>query len=73
MSQNHWKWFEGCGFHAREGHGNSLMVPIIFVVRGGIMFVCFSSFGFVVKRLISCFFLGVVSLLVFDFFFHYHL
>ena len=43
------------------------------VVRGGIMFVCFSSFGFVVKRLISCFFLGVVFHLVVDFSFYYPL
>ena len=31
--------------------------PVIFVVRGGIMFVWLSSFGFV-ERLLSCFFVG---------------
>jgi hypothetical protein len=30
-----------------------LLLHVIFVVRGGIMFVWFSSFGFVVRRLIS--------------------
>ena len=34
-----------------------LLHPVIFVVRGGIMFVWLSSFGFV-ERLLSCFFLG---------------
>jgi hypothetical protein len=34
-----------------------LLLPVIFVVRGGIMFVWLSSFGFV-ERLLSCFFLG---------------
>ena len=32
-----------------------LLLPVIFVVKGGIMFVCLSSFGFV-ERLLSCFF-----------------
>jgi hypothetical protein len=49
------------------------LLPTIFVVRVGIMFVCFSSFGFVVKRLISCFFSGVVSLLILAFFLYYPL
>jgi len=35
------------------------------------MFEWFSSFWFVVRRLISCFFLGVVSLLVLEFSFYY--
>ena len=48
-----------------------LLLPVIFVVTGRIMFVCFSFF--VVTRLISCFFLGVVSLLVLDFSFYYPL
>ena len=34
-----------------------LLLPVIFVVRGRIMFVWLSSFGFV-ERLLSCFFLG---------------
>ena len=48
----------------------SLVLPAVFVVRSRIMFVCFSSFGFVV-RLISCSYLGVVSLLVLESFFYY--
>ena len=32
-----------------------LLLPVIFVVRGGIMFVWLSSFGFV-ERLLLCFF-----------------
>jgi hypothetical protein len=39
-----------------------------FVVRGRIMFVCFSSFGFIVSRLISSFFLGIVSF-IFSFYY----
>ena len=37
-----------------------MLLPVIFVVRGGIMFVWLSSFGFV-ERLLSCFFLGCSS------------
>ena len=37
------------------------------------MFVWFSYFGFVVRILISCFFLGVLSLLVLEFSFYYPL
>ena len=44
-----------------------LLLTVIFLLRGGIMFVWFSSFGFVVRRLMSCFFLGVVSLFVLEF------
>ena len=33
-----------------------LLIPVIFVVRGRIMFVWLSSYGFVERRLISCFF-----------------
>jgi hypothetical protein len=33
-----------------------LLLPVIFVVRGGIMFVWLSSLGFVERRLLSCFF-----------------
>jgi hypothetical protein len=33
-----------------------LLLPVIFVVRGGIMFVWLSSFGFVERLLLSCFF-----------------
>jgi hypothetical protein len=40
------------------------LLPVIFVVRGGIMFVCFSSFGFAVTILILCFHVSIVSLLV---------
>ena len=41
-----------------------IVASCYFVVRGGIMFVCFSYFGFfLVRRLIYCFFLGVVSFL----------
>jgi hypothetical protein len=32
------------------------LLPVIFVASVRITFVCFSSFEFVVKRLISCFF-----------------
>jgi hypothetical protein len=35
------------------------------------MFVWLSSFGFVVRRLISCFSLGVVSLLLLEFSFYF--
>jgi hypothetical protein len=45
------------------------LLSVIFAV--GIIFVCFSSFEFVVKRLISCLFLGVASLLFLDFSFYY--
>jgi hypothetical protein len=34
------------------------------------MFSWFSSFGFVVRKLVSCFFLGVVSVLVLKVSFH---
>jgi len=47
------------------------MLPVICAVRGEIMFVRFSIFGFVVGKLISCFFLGIVLLLVLDFLFNY--
>jgi hypothetical protein len=51
-----------------------IIASCYFVVKVGITFVSFSSFGFVVKRLLSCFFLGVVSLLVLeDFSFSYPL
>ena len=39
----------------------------VVVVRVGILFVWFSSFGFVVRRSIAWFFLGIVSLLVLEF------
>ena len=35
-----------------------LLLPIIFVLRVAITFVWLSSFGFVERRLLSCFFLG---------------
>ena len=50
-----------------------LLAPVIFVVRGGIMFVCFSSFGFVVRWLIFWLSLVVVFLVVLEFLFYYHL
>ena len=50
-----------------------LLLPVIFIVRGGIMFVCFSSFGFVVRRLISWFSLVVVFILVLEFSSYYPL
>ena len=40
-----------------------LLIPVIFVVRSGIVFVCLSSFVFV-ERLLSCVFYGLASLLV---------
>jgi len=51
---------------------DQLLVPAIFVVRGR-KFECFSSFEFVVKRLILAFFLSIVSHLVLDLSFYYHL
>jgi hypothetical protein len=52
--------------------GQVIVVPVIFVVRGRIMFVWLSSLGFV-KRLLACFFLGIVSLLVLEFSIYYPL
>ena len=40
---------------------------VVVVVRGGIMFVCVFSFGFVKRRLLSVFLYGEVSIFVFDF------
>jgi hypothetical protein len=37
----------------RDFKDQRLFVIVIFVVRSGFMFVWFSSFGFVVRRLIS--------------------
>jgi hypothetical protein len=39
----------------RDIKEKSLFLPVIFVVKGGIMFVWFSSFGFVERRSLSCF------------------
>jgi hypothetical protein len=39
----------------RDTKEKLLLLPVIFVVRGGNKFVCLSSFEFV-ERLISCFF-----------------
>jgi hypothetical protein len=44
-----------------------VIVSVIFVVRYGIVFVWLSSFEFVERGLLSCFFLGVLSLLVLEF------
>jgi hypothetical protein len=64
---------ELCPLMLRNIRDQWLLLPVIFVVRGWIMFVCFSSFCFVVRRLISSFFLGIVSLLVLKFSFCYPL
>ena len=40
------------------------MLPVIFVVRGGITFLWLSSFMFVERGLFSCFFWSVFLLLV---------
>jgi hypothetical protein len=50
-----------------------VFVVIVVVVRGGTIFVWFSSFGYVMRRLISCLLLCVVSLLELDFFFYFPL
>jgi hypothetical protein len=50
-----------------------IVLSVIFVFRDEILFVWFSSFGCVVKRLISLFFLSVVSLVVLEFSFYYPL
>jgi len=44
---------------------------LLAVVRGEIIFVCLSCFGIVTRRLLSCFFKGVVSLLVLEFSIYY--
>ena len=41
----------------RDIKGKSLLLPVIFVVRVGILFLQLSSFRFV-EELLSCFFLG---------------
>ena len=46
---------------------------LLFVVRGGIMFVWLSIFVVVERRLFFCFSQGVVSLLVLEFSTYYHL
>ena len=46
--------------------------PVALVVRGGIMFVWVFSFGFD-ERLLSCFFLRLVSLFVLEFSLYYPL
>ena len=54
----------------RDIKEKSLLLPVIFVVRVGILFLWLSSFMFV-ERLLSCFFKGVVSLLVLEFSLYY--
>ena len=46
-----------------------LLLPVIFVIRGRIMFVWLSSF----ERLLSYFYLVVVSFIVLEFFMYYPL
>ena len=43
-------------FILRDIKEKSLLLPVIFVVRGGIIFVWLSSFRFVERRLYSFFF-----------------
>jgi hypothetical protein len=50
-----------------------LLLSVIFVVRIGIMFVWLSSFGFLKRRLLFCFFLSVVYLLLLVFYIYYPL
>jgi hypothetical protein len=49
------------------------VLPVIFVVRDEILFVWLFSFGFIERRLLSCFFGCVVSLFVLEFSFYYPL
>ena len=51
----------------RDIRDQGWLLSVTFVGRGEIIPVCFSSFGFVVKKLIFCFFMGIVSFLVLDF------
>ena len=56
----------------RDIKERKLLLPFIFVVRVGILFLWLSSFWFV-EGLLSCFFKGVVSVLVLVFFCYYPL
>jgi hypothetical protein len=49
-----------------------LLLPVIFVVKVGILFLWLSSFSFI-DGLLSCFFYGVVSVLVLEFSLYYPL
>ena len=49
-----------------------LLLPFIFVVRIGILFLRLSSFRFV-EGLLSCFFHGIISLLLLEFSLYYTL
>jgi len=55
----------------RDIKEKQLLLLVIFIVRGGIIFVWLSSFRFVVRRLISCCFFGAVFILVFEFSIYY--
>jgi hypothetical protein len=46
---------------------------MIFVVSDGTIFVWLSSFGFVERKLLSCFLYGVVSIFVLEFYVYYPL
>ena len=56
----------------REIKEKQLLLPVIFVVKVGILFLWLSSFWFV-EGLLSCFFQGVVSILVLVFSLYYPL
>ena len=56
----------------RDIKKQSLLGPVIFVFRDGILFMWPSSFSFA-ARLLSCFFQNVISLLVLVFSLHYPL
>jgi hypothetical protein len=56
----------------RDIKEKSVLLPVIFVVRGRILFMWLSSFRFA-ERLLSCFSLSVVPLLVLEFFLYYPL
>jgi hypothetical protein len=50
-----------------------LLPPVIIVVKGGIMFVGFSSLEFLMRRSNCYLFLGLVFLLILEFSFYYAL
>ena len=56
----------------RDNKEKYLLLPVIFVVRVGILFLWISSFRFV-EGLLSCFFYGVISLLVLEISLYYPL
>ena len=65
------RWFfiwELSALMVRDIKEKGLFLTVIFIVTGRIMCVWLSSFGFVVRILISWFFLGAVSLLILEFY-----